>query len=389
MANTSNAHTIYLVDYRTAGHHGNYVTLFSQILQEFGYHVVLLFPEKLVVFNQFHSESFVYVPIDKPSNKGYRFQGIHMWRSAYNDIKKANQVSGRSPDLVYFMFADEFRLPQDRFLINWGYKLFIEKIFKWSWTGLYFHPTHYRMSQKQKQVLDRVFSFKNCQGVNVLDEGVIDAMSEYTGNEVYFIPDITYEEEGLTDFDLLHNINTFAAGRTVVSCVGAIQHRKGVLGLLKIFGSNDDVAVVIGGKLMEDSFSSEELNEYQELKAASNNVMVVERFLSHAEINTIYQESDFVWAVYVNFPHSSGVMTMAAITGKPVMVNKGFLMEERVNRYKTGMVLDLENIEQAKEIFVKQKNSDWDKSVFKAFQEDFSIEAFKKTFKEYIKSKVK
>jgi glycosyltransferase involved in cell wall biosynthesis len=389
MANTSNAHTIYLVDYRTAGHHGNYVTLFSQILQEFGCHVVLLFPEKLESFNQFHSESFVHVPIDKPSNKGCRFQGIHRWRSAYNDIKKANQVSGRSPDLVYFMFADEFRLPQDRFLINWGYKLFIERIFKWSWTGLYFHPTHYRMSQKQRQVLDRVFSFKNCQGVNVLDEGVIDAMSEYTGNEVYFIPDITYEEEVLTDFDLQHNINTFAAGRLVVSCVGAIQHRKGVLELLKIFGSNDDVLVVIGGKLMVDSFSSEEFNEYQNLKAVSNNLMVVERYLTHKEINTIYQESDFLWAAYVNFPHSSGVMTMAARMRKPVIVNRGFLMEERVKRYNTGLVIDTGDVETARDVFHKNSQKVWDDSAFEKFKNDFSIEEFKNTFQKYINSKVK
>ena len=39
----------------------------------------------------------------------------------------------------------------------------------------------------------------------------------------------------------------------------------------------------------------------------------------------------------MNFPHSSNIMTKAAAFNKPILVNDGYLMSERVKTYGIGL----------------------------------------------------
>ena len=207
-------------------------------------------------------------------------------------------------------------------------------------------------------------------------------------NDVAVIPDITFEEEKDLDHNLLNKILSLAEGRKIVSCVGAIERRKGVLELIKIFGQQKDVLFIIAGKLRENSFSEAELREYISIKQNCKNGLFIEKFLSNEEINSIYNSSSIVWAAYVDFPHSSGVLTKAAISHKPVIVNSGFLMEERVREFNTGLVVDLTDLETAKNTIFQQFEYNWDITTFEAYKKAHSISEFTEKFKNFITSKI-
>ena len=349
---------------------------------------MLLYPERLDEFDSFDQEKFSFFKIKPPSPSSYRFRTIKCWAKHRNDIQKACKASGMKPDLVYFLWADDLRFPNDHFFINALSKLYIENFINYSWSGLYFHPNHYRKEIPEKIELDRVFSFQNCAGINVLDEGIAEKLEAQIRNDVVVIPDITFEEEEDLDHNLLNKILSLAEGRKIVSCVGAIERRKGVLELIKIFGQQKDVLFIIAGKLRENSFSEAELREYISLKQNCKNGLFIEKFLSNEEINSIYDSSSIVWAAYVDFPHSSGVLTKAAISHKPVIVNSGFLMEERVREFNTGLVVDLTDLEAAKNNIFQQFEYNWDITTFEAYKKAYSIREFTEKFKNFITSKI-
>ena len=58
-----------------------------------------------------------------------------------------------------------------------------------------------------------------------------------------------------------------------------------------------------------------------------------------------FEASEVLFAAYHDFPHSSNILTKAAIFQKPVIVSDGYLMAERVRRYRLGEVIQQKNPE--------------------------------------------
>ena len=54
----------------------------------------------------------------------------------------------------------------------------------------------------------------------------------------------------------------------------------------------------------------------------------------------LHSVCDILFGVYHQFAHSSGLLTKAAFFQKPVIVSKGYCMEERVRKYHLGLVVD-------------------------------------------------
>ena len=56
-------------------------------------------------------------------------------------------------------------------------------------------------------------------------------------------------------------------------------------------------------------------------------------------MNGIYAVSDVVVAAYRAFPNSSNALTKAAVFERPIVVSEGYLMAERVRKYRLGEVV--------------------------------------------------
>jgi hypothetical protein len=56
-------------------------------------------------------------------------------------------------------------------------------------------------------------------------------------------------------------------------------------------------------------------------------------------MNSVMSACDIVHAAYLDFPHSSNIMTKAALVGRPLIVSEGYLMAERVRRFRMGEVV--------------------------------------------------
>jgi glycosyltransferase involved in cell wall biosynthesis len=55
--------------------------------------------------------------------------------------------------------------------------------------------------------------------------------------------------------------------------------------------------------------------------------------------NSVIQACDVIFAAYLDFPNSSGILTKAAVFRKPIIVSDGYLMAERTRKYDMGEVV--------------------------------------------------
>jgi glycosyltransferase involved in cell wall biosynthesis len=63
------------------------------------------------------------------------------------------------------------------------------------------------------------------------------------------------------------------------------------------------------------------------------------RIPTEAALSHLMGSCDVIAAAYLDFPHSSGIQAKAAALGKPIIVSDGYLMAERVRRFRTGEVI--------------------------------------------------
>ena len=99
---------------------------------------------------------------------------------------------------------------------------------------------------------------------------------------------------------------------------------------------NQNWNFIIAGKLIWDDFTSTEKLFIKKI-AESSNVEITGYIKREEDLNCLINDSDIVYAVYLNFPHSSNIMTKASAFKKPILVNDGYLMSERVKKFGIGL----------------------------------------------------
>jgi glycosyltransferase involved in cell wall biosynthesis len=136
-----------------------------------------------------------------------------------------------------------------------------------------------------------------------------------------------------------------ARGRTVVSFLGTIQSRKGFESFLRLLDAADPehTYFLIAGKfnITQKRFSQWTLAYWKKMNSYSpENVMIHNGAVEDdQDYYDLFRQSDVIWGAYENWPHSSNVLTLAAAFEKPIFVNEGYLMAERVRTFGLGVVL--------------------------------------------------
>jgi hypothetical protein len=187
-----------------------------------------------------------------------------------------------------------------------------------------------------------------------LDDGIAGLLQERTGRRpVVVFPDIADSTAPDSMYSVANEIRQTAQGRKIIGLIGSLEKRKGILMLLAVAqrAAADGLFFVFCGKLCEDSFASEELNYLYDVVSSSplNCYFYFSHIADDAQFNSLIAVCDVLFAVYENFYHSSNILTKAATFKKPVLVQKGSCMEERVKRFNTGLSLDSGDVSQCEE----------------------------------------
>ena len=106
----------------------------------------------------------------------------------------------------------------------------------------------------------------------------------------------------------------------------------------------DDYFFVFVGRLAEQTFSTQELESINNLVyskwLSSNCFFHLEMIPDGIPFNSIVNICDILFAAYEKFPHSSNLLTKAAILEKPIIVSRQFCMAERVAKFNLGLSIN-------------------------------------------------
>jgi hypothetical protein len=263
---------------------------------------------------------------------------LRRWRSLAKEVKAA----AVKPDLVILPYLDVFvshgLLPQ-----------LLDRAFPFNWYGIYFQPQWTRINTakhlKRPTCLFETAAVqsKHCRGLGILDEGVTHLFADKHGRTVDCFPDFIYPPIQEHASKLGEQVRARAGNRTIVSFLGSLQSRKGFEAFLRLLDAADPQChyFLIAGKFTPNCFPVEVLNRWEQLKKnPPENVMIHDGAIEDdQDYYDLFRQSDVIWGAYENWPHSSNVLTLAAALKKPILVNEGYLMAERVRAFDLGVVL--------------------------------------------------
>ena len=348
---------VVLLDGTTGGHHLAHMIAFSALALKIGYEVLSLSPEPIAVqrglaetpqssaVSRLHCARFTHAPIVPMIWKLRRYLvPLQRWRSAWHAIRSHLTRLGLRPDIVYLGYLDDY-LDYGSFAVRWLLPL----VFPCKWTGLFFFPVHLRLGVTGHEASvsrEHFLRATNCSGVALLDEGVVEALAKRIGRRVVAMPEIGDMRLPEVEPAIAKKIRERARGRPILGIVGALQRRKGVLRALELgcHGSAGDFFIVIAGAFdsqIQATYTGEEVEQVKAAAAANmdNFFFHLEFIQEETDLNAVVNVCDVLYAVYDEFPHSSGLVAKAAAFEKRILVRGGSCMAERVERFKMGIAV--------------------------------------------------
>jgi glycosyltransferase involved in cell wall biosynthesis len=218
------------------------------------------------------------------------------------------------------------------------------------WSGLYIRPATVRNGSAffdERRVtpqVDRISDDDRLKGLAILDEGIREAFERRVRRPTVVFPDFTDERLPASGepSQLAQRLRAFAGNRPIVGMFGHLQRSKG----LTTFCAAAQNAMLAGlcfaivGEIDWLDFTADERHALQKCLAESPNVWThLARVPEEPQLNALIAECAVLFASYINFPHSSNILTKAAVLRKPIVVSDGLLMAERVRRFRLGEVV--------------------------------------------------
>jgi len=265
------------------------------------------------------------------------------WRALAKHIRRALSWERAEIDGVFLMYFEDF-IPAEGRLPRW----LVEHAFRWQWAFLSVSSSYRQKTESQQEVarqarrLFHLATAKNCTGWCILDGKNCDLLqSLFPQAPVRLLPDVT--DEALPDmgFPLAREVLERAQERKIISLLGLLERRKGLLTLVRVAKRRPDIFFLFAGPYRDGAFNEEEKRELKQFLARvpDNCVFQPARIDVEGQFNRLVAISDILFTAYVDFQGSSNVMTKAAIFEKPVIVSAGSLCHERVERYRLGVAI--------------------------------------------------
>jgi len=343
--------TVALVDWNWMGHHPMYFKLHLRALLELGCSVGAFCPKPEEVRLglgelssdarsrlSLHALEWKFAPGGCPSRLQNRASTLLSVRELTKLIRDWETGHGRTVNLVFFPSIYHMHFPIYR-LAEWS--------FPFPWAALYIHSGVFRRAlagapgSAIPPRVDRIFRSPRLRSMGVLDEGVKEWVESRYGRRIVWFPDLT---DTLVDdrSSIGAELRRFAAGRPIIGSTGFLKRSKGVLTLAKLAldGANSDLCFAFIGEVPWDNYSPEQREVIRSLVEKRPNVFThFERIPDEGAFNSCIQACDVLFAAYLNFADSSGLLSKAAALRKPIIVSDGFLMAQRVRQYRMGEVV--------------------------------------------------
>jgi hypothetical protein len=349
--------TIAIIDPYQSGHHSTYLRLFARAILGLGHEVLAFCPDPQAARDwvadhapqaqeRFHAFEF-----QEPATRSWPFEklqtvlnGISWWRSTGKALRQAQQLTGKKADLVFFTWLDSY-------LDSCQNRLLTDLVFPYDWTGLNFNCYEMRQNPDPTPLPfgfgapEEPLRARHCRGVAILDGSFAPTLqARLPGKKVVVFPDVADAAPPDRDFPLLQQIIEKAGGRKIVSLLGGLARRKGIFTLLSAAQEMPDQECffLFAGYLAEHAFSPEEVRTIRALESQppENCCFHFDFIPGEAQFNALVDLSDVLFAAYEEFPHSSNLLTKAALFEKPLIVSKGFIMEERVAAFGMGECIE-------------------------------------------------
>ena len=224
------------------------------------------------------------------------------------------------------------------------------------WIGLVILPS-YKLEMTDGQEKSRIrfnaeknFSLPSCKAVLVLDpvyQHFFKKRFKYL-NCLHLpeLVDLIKHDNYKIDQDFLNQILKKSQGKTIVAMLGNLTSRKNLPLFLESVSQLDlkKYFILVLGKVKlinknyhdeekYNLFLSKEFDFYRESLAKSSYMDINYFIKNETEFSALIDLSDIVYLHYKEFPFSSNILTKAMASGKPVIVDKGFIMEKVVNKF--------------------------------------------------------
>jgi glycosyltransferase involved in cell wall biosynthesis len=401
-----------LVDWNWAGHHPTYFSYFQLALEELGLDVLAVCPNPIeaeatanetrqaagangsdrgrTTFATLRAASRRFHGL-RPARIGAIDWTIRHFRGIEQQAQECAAKVGRKADAIFYacMYDRDFQ---------WVHT--VQPFLHVPWVGLYLHATSYRTPVRlppgtnRLPQPERMFGGRLCKAVGILDEGIVKQVSDSIGKPVVVFPDLTDERQPASPAAVLlaSRLKHFADGRPIVGLVGYLQPSKGLLPLL--LASQDPrlskVCFAFAGEVPWPLFSSQECRTISDvLSNRPNTWNHLMRIPDEEQLNSLLAACDILYAAYIDFPHSSGIVTKAALLKRPIIVSDGYLMAERVRHFKLGEVVPQSNVDALVAAILKitRNPSTWiaeNQPQWPDFMREHSFERLKDSFRELL-----
>jgi glycosyltransferase involved in cell wall biosynthesis len=281
----------------------------------------------------------------------------------------------RKPAMVFNMYMDMYSS------IRESWQMF-EADHMLPWAGIRFVPT--------ADASEAYYNVPSLAGMCFLDERVRDQYRQTRPDKYFaYLPDITETQLPDKQTELLIELKQRARGRKIVFLGGTIGGNKNLARWYQLIAKMDPTQwfFVQIGEMFENTLTEDDARELATIKQkCPENLFINLTYLpDEAHFNEIIQGSDVIFAVYRDFPLSSNMPGKAAAFDKPILVASGHLMGQRVVQYDIGMAVGQDDV------FAMQaalnelvKNTDIRRDKFKAYRQDFSVDALGNHFIEFL-----
>jgi glycosyltransferase involved in cell wall biosynthesis len=277
-------------------------------------------------------------------------RAVRHWKDLAAAVNRYSLQQGTHPTLVFITWLDSY-------LTSFFPVSLLDRIFRFQWSGLLFHPLHLRMDQSRLLLRRGIFDYDNflssvhCRSIAVLDEGVAAGLQRKSGaRPVVVFPDVADFAAPDQTFKILKGIKEKADGRRIVGLIGSLEKRKGLLTLLNLAQNTQqgNWFYIFCGKFYEDGFTPAERRRIDQVvdSLSANCYFHFEYIPNAAQFNALIDLCDVLFAVYENFYHSSNILTLAAHFRKMIVVSKGYCMHDRVSRFQLGLSVDAGDLAQ-------------------------------------------